>query len=314
MEKAFQQLYKLKEEEKALPEWYMVVDLFHTWRDFIDKELTKEKTRAELVVKPVTKWLPDNVGPGDVHIAWVLHNEGPSFMEVDHIALRLGKEELECDTEKEVLFQGDQRCVEFTLSKLELSKLESSGIVSELSLTPVATIIDMWALRTESFDKLPSFERHTRFGVPTAFRRGIIVDEELIGRETELNVISTELIESDPPKKVLYLWGPPGIGKKVLVGALGDRLEGCICYELRIEDLWERGRRLPQPKSPERILQEIGQALNGQEFDVVFLTCFDPMQAIEQIAVSFKYNAQEMLLLREEVMKTLYNLGVYPKL
>jgi hypothetical protein len=177
LERAQQQLNELKGEERALPEWYMVARLFESWHDFIRRELSEEKTKARLAVKPVTRWFPSNVGFNDVHVAWVLDNEGPSFAEIDQIALYWGERELECDTKGEVLLPGDQRRVAF-----RLSKLEGSELAADLELVLTVSVTDMWERRTERVC-------HPRrgFEVLKTFR-GRVIGEEIV-----------ELLQSNNP-------------------------------------------------------------------------------------------------------------------
>jgi hypothetical protein len=167
LEKAQQQLNGLEEDERALPEWYMVAHLFEAWRDFIKRELSGETTT--LLVKPVTKWFPNNVGPGDVHVAWVLRNEGPGSAEIHRIALCLGERELECDTKGEVLLCGDQKCVQFTLIPLAGSELPT-----DLDLVLAVSLSDRWERRIERIS-CP----HRGFTVLEAFR-GRVIGEEII--------------------------------------------------------------------------------------------------------------------------------------
>jgi DNA-binding MarR family transcriptional regulator len=170
LERAQQQLDGLEEEEeRTLPEWYMVARLFESWHDFIRRELSEEETRARLVVKPVTRWFPNNVGLGDVHVAWVLHNEGPSSAEIDHITLYLGERELECDAKGEMLLPGDQRRVAFRLSKLADSELPV-----DLDLALAVSVTDEWERRTERV-----CYPHHGFEVLKAFR-GRVIGQEIV--------------------------------------------------------------------------------------------------------------------------------------
>ncbi len=188
LEKAQQQLSKLAK-EMALPEWRMMVNLFESWRDFIGRELSREETEAKLVVKPVTKWFPNNVGLGDVHVAWVLHNEGPGLIEIEQVALYLGERELGYDTEREVLLCDEERCVDFSLSELAGAEL-STGLDLEIAVS----LNDMWKRRTERFDKPPFCHPHVGFSAPEIFRRDI--EEGLFDRHGELDAIPAKVFQS----------------------------------------------------------------------------------------------------------------------
>jgi hypothetical protein len=159
LEKAQRRLSQL-EEGAILPEWYIVSRLFESWRDFIERELSEKKAKANLVMKPVTRWFPKNVRLGDVHVAWVIHNEGPSFAKIDQIVLYRDGQELECDTKGEMLLRGDQKRVVF-----RLSELEGSEPPADLDLVLAVSLSDMWEHRTERFSR-----PHRGFEVMKAFR------------------------------------------------------------------------------------------------------------------------------------------------
>ncbi|MDY6877154.1 MAG: vWA domain-containing protein [Chloroflexota bacterium] len=168
LKEAQRQLIELEEDERALPEWYMLAHLFESWRDFIERELSGETTT--LIVKPVTKWFPNNVGPGEAHVAWILHNEGPSSAEIHCITLCLGERELECDTKGDVLLCGDQKRMQFTLGSLADSELQT-----DLNLTLAVSLSDGWERRTERISY-----PHRGFTVLEAFR-GRVIGEEIVG-------------------------------------------------------------------------------------------------------------------------------------
>ena len=159
LEKAQRRLSQL-EEGAILPEWYIVSRLFESWRDFIERELSEKKAKANLVMKPVTRWFPKNVRLGDVHVAWVIHNEGPSFAKIDQIVLYRDGQELECDTKGEMLLCGDQKRVAF-----RLSELAGSEPPADLDLVLAVSLSDMWERRTEHFSR-----PHRGFEVMKAFR------------------------------------------------------------------------------------------------------------------------------------------------
>ena len=129
----------------------------------------KKATRANLVVKPVTRWFPNNVGLGDVHVAWILHNQGPGSVEIHQIALYLGERELECDVKGEVLLPGDQRRVAFRLSKLAGSELPA-----DLDLALAVSVTDEWERRTERV-----CYPHHGFEVLRTFR-GRVIGQEIV--------------------------------------------------------------------------------------------------------------------------------------
>ncbi len=133
-------------------------------------ELGEEQIKAQVVAKPVTRWFPNNVGLGDVHVAWVFRNEGPGSAEIHQSALYLGERELECDTKGEVLLCGDQKRVQFTLSKLAGSELPA-----DLDLVLAVSLSDRWKRRTERISYL-----HRGFRVLKTFR-GPVIGEEIVG-------------------------------------------------------------------------------------------------------------------------------------
>ena len=142
-----------------------------------ERELGEEKIKAQVVAKPVTRWFPNNVGLGDVHVAWILHNQGPGLAEIHQIALYLGERELECDTKGEVLHPGDQKRVQFTLSKLAGPELQTG-----LDLVLAVSVSDKWERRTERVC-CP----HRGFRVLKTFR-GHVIGEEIV-----------ELLQSNNP-------------------------------------------------------------------------------------------------------------------
>jgi hypothetical protein len=169
LEQARQQLNELKEEERLLPEWRMAAHLLESWRNFIGEE--SDDGKARLVAKPVTQWLPRNVKLDDVHVAWVLCNEGASFVEVGPITLCLGEWELGRDTSaNEMLLGGEQKLVAFPLSKLE-----GSGLPTDLDLTLVISLENMWER-----DTIQVCCPHRSFEVPKIYL-GRVIGEEVVG-------------------------------------------------------------------------------------------------------------------------------------
>jgi hypothetical protein len=109
-----------------------------------ERELSEEQIKAQVAVKPVTRWFPNNVGLDDVHVAWVLHNEGPGFAKIDQITLYWAGQELECDTKGEMLLRGAQKRVAFRLGALEGFELPT-----DLDLALAVSLSDKWERRTE---------------------------------------------------------------------------------------------------------------------------------------------------------------------
>lgn len=188
LERAQQQLSELKV-GMAFPERRMMVDLFKSWRDFISRELSREETGATLIVKPITKWFPNNVGLGDVHVAWVLCNEGPGLAEIEQVALYWGERELGYDTLGEVLLCGEEKRVDFDLGKLDAAELPTG-----LDLALVVSLNDMWRRRTERFDEPPSCYPHSGFSAPEIFRRDI--EEGLFNRQSEFDAMPAGVFQS----------------------------------------------------------------------------------------------------------------------
>jgi len=189
LERAQQQLSEL-EVGTAFPERRMMVHLFESWRDFIGRELSREETEAKLVVKPITKWFPNNVELGDVHVAWVLCNEGPGLVEIEQVALYWGERELGYETPGGALLGGEEKRVEFAMDALTGAELPTG-----LDLALVVSLSDMRRRRTERFDEPPSCYPHSGFSAPEIFRRDI--EEGLFDRQSEFDTMPAGVIQSN---------------------------------------------------------------------------------------------------------------------
>lgn len=166
LQTAQQQLNEIEEAAKCLPECRMAIHLIESWRHFAEHALS-EGAKAELIANPfTTNWLPTNVALEDVCIAWVFHNQGPSFAKLHQVIFSWEGQELARDAEEVILRPDEQKIVSFNLDQLE-----GAHIPSRLDLTIAIHLSDGQGPRVErihhayyGFEAMTSFRGYDVFG------------------------------------------------------------------------------------------------------------------------------------------------------
>lgn len=281
----------------CLPEYLLLKALIAKWVQF-SEALLPEESAAELSVRPVTTWVPNNPPSAPIHVAWVLINKGPSFADVDRTTLYLGVRNLARISRPHMLLYGERSLVEF---EIDPKSIPGNG---ELNLVPEVEFSDMKSLQTKRFSDPPDNPPHWSFEVPATVEVDEAILCEFIGRENELKQVSEEMIER--AKRILYLWGPPGIGKHSLLEELDRGFEHSLRLDYEIADIVRVDGRHRGSKSPEEMLskldEHISDARTAEPPDIVFLVFDDIINGLVTMAHEIEADVDR---LSAKVMKML---------
>ena len=245
---------KDKGQEQPSPEWYLTRGLVDEWIAFTEPMLPEENA-AKLSVEAVTTQLPTNLTSGSLHTAWVLSNQGKSFADIEEIAIMGDQGELFTLSRSYVQRSGEKRLIKFKLKPIDVPALQSGEFKPYLKIR----FSDVSKFRIERFDESsPGYRPHQLFEAPTTVKIEQPAHFELIDQEKRER-ISRETLAGK--KRIIYFWGPPGIGKQTLLKELNRLGERSSCLDCTSEI---SGSSEPHPSArSQEIVANIRERITG---------------------------------------------------